>query len=136
MPQDKDELLKRAKSLRREMTPAEARLWYHLRAKRFDGVKFIRQNPRQGFIVDFVARSEKLIIEVDGDTHGSDEAIAKDAHGTARLERQGYRVIRFTNAEVVGNLEAVLAAIGDALAARPLSPALSPQSGEREKKEV
>jgi very-short-patch-repair endonuclease len=118
--------------MRSEPTPAEARLWYHLRAKRFDGVKFVRQDPSGNAIVDFVARSRKLIIEVDGDTHGSDEAIAKDAQRTARLERQGYRVIRFTNAEVVGNMEAVLAAISDALAAHPLSPALSPQSGERE----
>jgi very-short-patch-repair endonuclease len=82
--------------------------------------------------VDFVARSRKLIIEVDGDTHGGDEAIARDARRTARLERQGYQVIRSTNAEVMGNLEAVLAAIRNALAARPLSPTLSP-AGEREK---
>jgi len=133
VPQTPKQLLEHAKDLRREMTPAEARLWYHLRAKRFDGVKFIRQNPRAGAIVDFVARSRKLIIEVDGDTHAGDEAIAKDAERTARLERQGYHVIRFTNAEVMGNMEAVLAAISDALAARPLSPALSPQSREREK---
>ena len=133
MPQTPKQLLEHAKDLRREMTPAEARLWYHLRAKRFDGVKFIRQNPRAGAIVDFVARSRKLIIEVDGDTHAGDEAIAKDAERTARLERQGYQVIRFSNADVMGNMEAVLAAIGDALAARPLSPTLSPQSGEREK---
>lgn len=126
MPQAAKELLKNANDLRRKMTPAEARLWYHLRAKRFDGVKFIRQNPRAGAIVDFVARSRKLIIEVDGDTHGGDEAIANDAQRTARLERQGYRVIRFSNAEVIGNEEAVLAAIRDALAAAPLP------AGERE----
>ena len=132
MPQKREELLKRAKAMRSEPTPAEARLWYHLRAKRFDGVKFIRQNPNGRAIVDFIARSRKLIIEVDGDTHGSDEAIANDALRTARLEKQGYQVIRFTNAEVMGNMEAVLASISDAFAARPLSPALSPQSGERE----
>ena len=133
MPQKREELLKHAKAMRSEPTPAEARLWYHLRAKRFEGVKFIRQNPNGNAIADFVARSRKLIIEVDGDTHGSDEAIVEDAQRTARLERQGYQVIRFSNADVMGNLEAVLAAIGDALAARPLSPTLSPQSGEREK---
>ena len=132
MPQKKEELLKRAKAMRSEPTPAEARLWYHLRAKRFDDVKFIRQNPNRHAIVDFVARSRKLIIEVDGDTHGSDEAIAYDAQRTARLERQGYRVIRFSNAEVMGNEEAVLAAISDALAAAPLPNPLP--AGEREKK--
>ena len=133
MPQKREELLKRAKAMRSEPTPAEARLWYHLRARRFEDTKFVRQNPNGRAIVDFVARSRKLIIEVDGDTHGSDEAIANDAQRTARLERQGYCVIRFSNGEVMGNLEAVLAAISDALAARPLSPALSPQSREREK---
>lgn len=132
MPQENDELLKRAKAMRGEPTPAEARLWYHLRARRFEDTKFVRQNPNGRAIVDFVARSRKLIIEVDGDTHGSDEAVAKDAQRTARLERQGYQVIRFTNAEVMGNMEAVLAAISNALAARPLSPTLSP-AGEREK---
>jgi very-short-patch-repair endonuclease len=133
VPQTPKKLLEHAKDLRREMTPAEARLWYHLRAKRFDGVKFIRQNPRAGAIVDFVARSRKLIIEVDGDTHGSNEAIANDARRTARLEIQGYHVIRFTNAEVMGNMEAVLAAIGDALAARPPLPdPLPPEGGEGE----
>lgn len=95
-------------------------------------MKFIRQNPNGHAIVDFVARSRKLIIEVDGDTHGGDEAATKDSQRTARLERQGYHVIRFTNADVMGNMESVLAAIGDALAARPLSPALSPFR-EREK---
>jgi len=131
VPQIPKELLEHAKDLRREMTPAEARLWYHLRAKRLNGVKFIRQNPRAGAIVDFVARSRKLIIEVDGDTHGGDEAIANDAQRTARLERQGYRVIRFNNADVMRNEEAVLAAISDALAAAPLPDPLP--TGEREK---
>ena len=130
MPQTPKKLLENAKDLRREMTPAEARLWYHLRAKRLNGVKFIRQNPRAGAIVDFIARSRKLIIEVDGDTHGSDEAIARDAQRTARLEKQGYRVIRFSNADVMRNEGAVLAAIGDALAAAPLPNPLP--AGERE----
>jgi very-short-patch-repair endonuclease len=122
VPQKKTVLLERAKAMRSEPTPAEARLWYYLRAKRFEGVKFIRQNANGLAVVDFVARSRKLIIEVDGDTHGSDEATARDAERTARLEKQGYHVIRFTNADVMGNVEAVLAAIGDALVARPLSP--------------
>jgi len=130
VPQTPKKLLENAKDLRREMTPAEARLWYHLRAKRLNGVKFIRQNPRAGAIVDFIARSRKLIIEVDGDTHGSDEAIARDAQRTARLEKQGYRVIRFSNADVMRNEGAVLAAIGDALAAAPLPNPLP--AGERE----
>jgi very-short-patch-repair endonuclease len=130
VPQTPKKLLENAKDLRREMTPAEALLWYHLRAKRLDGVKFIRQNPRAGAIVDFVTRSRRLIIEVDGDTHGGDEAQERDAQRTARLEKQGYRVIRFSNADVMRNEEAVLAAISDALAAAPLPNPLP--AGERE----
>src|SRR3569623_1996877 len=118
--------------MRSEPTPAEARLWYHLRAKRFEGVKFIRQNPNGHAIVDFVARSRKLIIEVDGDTHGGDEAATKDSQRTARLERQGYHVIRFTNADVMGNMESVLAAIGAALAARGQA---TPRSTQKRKEE-
>ena len=129
MPQKRKELLKHAKAMRSEPTPAEARLWYHLRARRFQDTKFIRQKPTTGAIVDFIARSRKLIIEVDGDSHGSDEAIARDALRTMRLEQQGYHVIRFTNAEVMGNVEAVLTAIGDALVARPPLP---PEGGEGE----
>src|SRR3569832_328568 len=102
VPQKQEELLKHAKAMRSEPTPAEARLWHHLRAKRFDDVKFVRQNPNGPAIVDFVARSRKRIIEVDGDTHGSDEAIARDAERTLWLEKQGYHVIRFSNAEVMG----------------------------------
>ena len=129
MPQKREELLKHAKAMRSEPTPAEARLWYHLRAERFDGVKFVRQDPSGNAIVDFVARSRKLIIEVDGDTHGSDEATARDAARTARLQKQGYHVIRFTNADVIGNMEAVLAAIGAALAARGPAPPPPPPRG-------
>lgn len=60
-----------AKQLRSSLTPAEARLWYHLRAKRFAGVKFRRQSVIGPFIADFTCRVAMLIIEIDGDTHGS-----------------------------------------------------------------
>jgi very-short-patch-repair endonuclease len=108
--------LKSAKQLRRDLTPAEARLWYHLRAKRFAGVKFRRQTVIGPFIADFTCRTAMLVIEVDGDTHGS--AIQYDAERTAFLEQQGWRVLRFTNADVLQNLEAVLSSIAQRL---PLS---------------
>ena len=119
-----EELLTHAKAMRSEMTPAEARLWYDLRAKRLGGVKFVRQSVRRPFIPDFIARSRRLVIEVDGDTHGSTQAY--DAKRTAALEAQCYRVLRFSNAEVLGNDEAVLGAIYQALGL-PLSPTLSPE---------
>jgi len=124
-------LLERAKAMRSNPTPAEARLWYNLRAKRFAEIKFNHQVVIDPYIADFVARSRKLIVEVDGDTHANDERY--DARRTAWLEQRGYRVIRFDNADVMGNLEAVLDAVSVALATAPL-PGPLPE-GEREKEE-
>ena len=76
------------------------------------------------YIADFVARSHRLAVEVDGDTHALRAAV--DSRRTNWLERQGYRVIRFTNYEVGSNLEGVAHAIGAALAALP-HPTPSPE---------
>ena len=116
----------RAKQLRASLTEPEQRLWYHLRANRL-GVKFQRQVVIAPYIADFAARSERLVIEVDGDTHG--ERWAYDAARTASLEGRGYRVIRFTNSDVMSNIGEVLRAIVIALGRDPedpLSPILPP----------
>ena len=123
-------MLQRAKAMRSEPTAPEARLWYHLRANRLNGVKFLRQAPLGPYIVDFLAHAHKLVIEVDGDTHASDGDY--DSRRTDWLQQQGYRVIRFTNADVMGNETGVLEAILVALASPPL-PGPLPASGEREK---
>jgi very-short-patch-repair endonuclease len=127
MPMVDPELLARARQMRREPTPTEAAMWRILRAKRFERVKFARQVVIAPYIADFVARSRKLIVEIDGDTHALCEP--KDARRTAWLGRQGYHVIRFTNYEVGSNIEGVAFAIGQALAALPLSQP-SPRWGE------
>ncbi len=127
MPKADEALLARAKRMRAEPTYSEARMWSVLRAKQFEGVKFARQVVIAPYIADFVARSLKLIVEIDGDTHALSEA--KDARPTAWLERQGYRVIRFTNAEVASDLDGVAFAIGESLAGLPLSQP-SPRRGE------
>ena len=124
MPRTNETLLKRAKAMRSDMTQPERELWIALRAKRFSGVKFSRQVVIDRYIVDFVARTSRLIIEVDGDTHAGNEA--RDDRRTAWLEQRGYRVLRFTNSDVMGNLESVLNHIGDALLTAPL-PTLSPE---------
>jgi very-short-patch-repair endonuclease len=98
----------RAKALRANLTEPERRLWYHLRANRL-GVKFQRQVVLPPYIADFAARAERLVIELDGDTHGDTQAY--DAARTRSLEERGYRVIRFTNAELMANLDGVLQAI-------------------------
>src|SRR5450759_5469915 len=88
-------MLERAQQLRTNSTPAERRMWSMLRGKRLAGLKFRRQHVVGNFIVDFVCLPARLIIEVDGDTHGDDEAELRDAKRTQEIEGFGYRVIRF-----------------------------------------
>ena len=112
MPKTDEVMLGRAKAMRSDPTGPEARLWYHLRAKRFHGVKFARQVVMGPLIADCAARSHMLVVELDGDTH-TDQA--RDARRTAWLEEQGYRVIRFANTDVMANLEGVLQVLADAI---------------------
>lgn len=91
------------------------------------GAKFQRQVVLAPYIADFACRSERLVIELDGDTHAGREAY--DAARTRALEDLGYRVLRFSNSDVMTNLGAVLDAILKALGRDPedpLSPTLSP----------
>jgi very-short-patch-repair endonuclease len=123
-------LLERAKQMRLELTPAERRLWYALRAKRFNAAKFRRQVVIGRYIVDFACRIPRmLVIELDGDTHAIQEEY--DARRDAELRKRGYQVLRFADRDIHSNLEGVLTVIAAALEA-PLSPALSPE-GERGK---
>jgi very-short-patch-repair endonuclease len=102
-----------ARCLRREMTYAERKLWQALRAHRFRGAAFRRQAPLGPYIADFVCHASKLVIEVDGGQHSGS---ARDARRDAWLAQEGYRVLRFWNNEVLGNLEGVLDRIGRAIA--------------------
>jgi very-short-patch-repair endonuclease len=117
----------RAKDLRKKLTEPERRLWYHLRASRL-GVKFQKQAVLAPYIADFAARSERLVIELDGDTHAGREGY--DAVRTKVLEGRGYRVLRFTNTDVMTNLDGVLRAILIALGRDRESP--RPLQGETE----
>jgi len=122
-----DETLKqRARAMRANPTLAERILWLALRADRFHNCQFTRQTVITPYIVDFAARAQKLIIEVDGDTHDSEDCY--DAKRTSFLQSLGYRVIRVSNLEVTGNLDGVLSLIAEALADSP-SPQPSPQGG-------
>ena len=98
----------RSAVLRSQATDAEARLWAELRNRQLGGFKFVRQAPVDTYFVDFVCREQKLVVEVDGATHGSEEEIADDAARTADLARWGYRVVRVTNGDVADNLDGVL----------------------------
>jgi very-short-patch-repair endonuclease len=116
----------RAKQLRRSMTHAETLLWRHLKADRLAGLSFRRQTPIGNYIADFVAHSCKLIVEIDGESHDFEERIRHDRRRDRWLESRGYRVLRFTNDDVLKNLEGVVLAIIEAAEqAAPLSPTLS-----------
>ncbi len=123
-----------ARKLRRNSTDAELYLWNRLRARAIGGFKFVRQEPIGPFVVDFVCRDRFLVIEVDGGQHAER---ASDAQRDRWLKEHGYRVLRFWNNDVLGNVSGVLEVIADALhtdspphparfARRPL-----PASGER-----
>jgi very-short-patch-repair endonuclease len=112
------ELQARARELRREMTPAERRLWARIRHGQLDGAHFRRQHAVGPFIVDFFCAEAKLVVEADGDVHATQAD--HDAARTAWLEEQKhYRVIRFTNEEVFRNLDAVVEAIWEAVRELP-----------------
>ena len=107
------QLRKNAKRLRSDMTEAEWALWYHLRAKRFCGIKFYRQKIVGHYIADFLSLNPKLIIELDGSQHA--EKIEYDRIRTAYLEEQAFTVIRFWNDEVLRDINMVLDVIFDAI---------------------
>jgi len=96
----------RARNLRREQTDAERKLWWELRARRLDGFKFKRQVPLGRYIADFMCFECKLIVELDGSQHL--EQVEYDEARTRWLERQGYRVVRHWNVDVLLNTERVM----------------------------
>ncbi len=98
-----------ARRLRQQLTPAEDQLWSALRGRQLLGLKFRCQHPVGRFIVDFYCPSCKLVIEVDGDIHTQQKAY--DEARTEQLESYGYRVLRFTNEEVLNDLQTVLTCI-------------------------
>ena len=103
-----------ARRLRKEMTPAERTLWQILRNRQLDGAFFRRQHPVGPYIVDFICTKSGLVIEIDGDTHAGREAT--DAERTRWLQEQRhYKVIRFTNHDVLKHTEAVIEEIRAAL---------------------
>ena len=103
------DLKRSSQSLRRDPSPAERKLWYEfLRAL---PTKFTRQKPLGHYIADFYCASERLAIEVDGDSHYSDGAQQYDERRTMQIQAEGVKVVRFTNAEVMQDFEGVCAAI-------------------------
>jgi very-short-patch-repair endonuclease len=108
-----------ASGLRQSLTDAEQVLWQRLRGSQL-GVKFRRQHPFDGYVLDFVCLSERLLIEVDGSQHA--DAIDYDTQRTAHLEAAGFRVLRFWNNDVLNQTGAVMEVIWSALNPSPPQP--------------
>lgn len=102
------EIFKRAAELRKNMTEAEKILWSALRRKQIKGKRFRRQHPVNTFIVDFYCHEAKLIIEVDGGIHNIEEQKEYDHGRSEELEQLGLKIIRFTNEQVLQNLNKVI----------------------------
>lgn len=107
------ELFDFRKELRYNLTPAEAFLWKHLKARQLEGKRFTRQHSIGQFIVDFYCASKKLIIELDGEVHLTPNAMEYDEKRTKYLENLGYAVIRFENKMVFDNFPSVIMEIKD-----------------------
>jgi very-short-patch-repair endonuclease len=123
----------RAKQLRQTMTRAETLLWRYLKADRIDGLSFRRQVPFRHYIADFVCLSAKLIVELDGETHDFEERQKADQHRDAFFVSEGFCVLRFTNEQVMSNLEGVVEVIRQVASSRasglPPSPTLPHKGG-------
>jgi very-short-patch-repair endonuclease len=107
-----------ARALRRNSTDAERILWSELRDHRLGGAGFRRQVPIERYVADFICHAAKLVIELDGGQHFSDQAEQADAARSAAIEAKGFEVLRFSNHDVMTNRAGVLETIAAAIAAR------------------
>jgi very-short-patch-repair endonuclease len=107
-----------ARHLRRYQTDAERVLWFRLRDRRLNGLKFKRQVPIDRYVVDFCCAEARLIVELDGGQH----ATRDETNRTAILESMGYLVLRFWNNDVLQNTEGVLEEILNTVNRNPQEP--------------
>ncbi len=126
---NKPDLKTRRKSLRNEATPAEQKLWGVLKHSQLNGYKFRRQHSVDYYILDFYCPSERLAVELDGDSHFTDEAMEYDRERTAFLNALNIRVLRFFNTDVYNNLESVCERILEEIGNPSLPPLTPPKIG-------
>jgi very-short-patch-repair endonuclease len=110
-PETIDARVPRARKLRRDMTDAERKLWWHLRRLPIDHSHFRRQATIGPYFADFACHERRLVIEVDGSQHNQPENIVRDTERSIYLESQGYRILRFWNNDVLKNIDGVMEAI-------------------------
>ncbi len=121
-----------ARALRRNSTDAEKILWSELRDHRLQGAGFRRQVPIERYVADFVCHAAKLVIELDGGQHSSDEGERADAQRSAVIVAKGSRVLRFSNHDVTTNRAGVLETIAAAVAERAPTPTLPRKRGREQ----
>jgi len=102
-----------SRQLRRSSTDAEKLLWSKIRRKQIKNFQFFRQKPIGNYIADFYCKEAKLVIEIDGGQHYEDMNIENDRIRNRFLEKQGLKVIRFTNLDILKNMESVINKIYD-----------------------
>lgn len=112
------------------MTEAEQALWVRIRRKQMHGLQFYRQKPVGPYIVDFYCAAAKLVIEIDGGQHFSEQGVRMDMQRDDAIVRMGLRVLRVNNDEVLQNMDGVMAMIEQTVLQSPLTPLL--QRGEEE----
>jgi very-short-patch-repair endonuclease len=97
-----------ARHLRRNVTDAEKKLWYELRMLKQEGRHFRRQVPIAGYVVEFACSCCRLVVQLGGGQHNTPEDLERDSERSRLLEMEGFRVLRFWNADVFGNIEGVV----------------------------
>ena len=102
------QIFSNAKELRETLTAAEEKLWLAVKDNQIEGYKFIRQHPISNYIADFYCHALKLVIEIDGVYHLTEEQQLLDEKRTSAIEFQGLKVIRFTNEEILMHLPEVI----------------------------
>ncbi|MDR0646653.1 MAG: endonuclease domain-containing protein [Elusimicrobiota bacterium] len=102
-----------SRKLRKAMTPPELILWSKLRKRQIKNAIFYRQKPIGNYIADFCCAKERLVVELDGGGHYAGKKQVKDKERDLYLQSKGFRVLRFSNADIYGNLETVLKVIWD-----------------------
>ena len=102
------QLIDAARELRQNSTPAEEIFWEAVRNRKFIGLKFRRQQAIKFYVVDFYCDKHKLIVELDGTVHDSEEAQFLDQDRSFNLSKWGYKIIRFKNADIFNRLSECL----------------------------
>ena len=108
-----------ARTMRKNMTMAERKLWSALKGRALSGYRFNRQVEIGPYIVDFLCRQQRVIVEVDGVTHGDARDVRYDLRRSEYLEAKGYVIFRATNQDIYTNLDGVLTGLLQTLESRP-----------------